>query len=524
MALIGIKTFGDGVEVTGLSASGTTDDLGTWNVGINIATLLNNAGYTLPTGTTAICVRMTNMSTSAARWGGIRPYGKTSAPVFIDQISGNEDNITVAVINTANNLMDFYTESIGESDRTRFIISHALVGYVAFDPDAGLPSQGTTANALVTRTITEAPANSTVLCRFITSGQWCPTTETTLPTNNITGFHYIKLDGSQQVKLKTTGTLYIHGYWPDGVATWEPWLASFVTPTADSTWRASTFIKSGKIGAFGFVDKSSTSIRMDSRAKGSTRAIAPTSGMSSRTNTFFTNLDSNGESEYWYETGGTGNFYYLASFDEYTGGSASVITPTNITPGETFTVIPTGFSGALTSLTATDAQGNTLTLSVTSNQATMPALSAGVANLLFGDVTIECTDGTDTASDTSSYIADTGYSYIDVGTPLIDGHSIASGLADDGITVAALDQIYYPTAYATSVASNTTIESNLLDDYVTLYYIVGTDHNGLTGGMVYQVDYYFDTYGGGSVVINNTTNTKLTSVGLTSSGLTSSGL
>lgn len=464
MAITGIKSYPEGVLVTGLTASGTTDGVGTWNSNVNIETILNTASLSLPDNAVAVVIRMTNLSSSSSRWGGVRTNGATTALVQRSMIAGNEDNFIPLRLNPANNsLADFYAQAVTGSDRVEFRIHQAWVGATLLDIDqvGGLPTQTTTANALVTRTISEVPANSTVIVKTDSgSFKWCPTSSSTVQTNGLTGFHMIKVDGSQQVKLQMSVTLRIFGYWLDGDVEWEPWLSAPLTPTFDSAWHDSSFIKSGKIAVYGYHDDATTTSRHDARAKGSTRAVIPATGMSGIYNSFMSTLDSNGESQYWVETAGVGNLYYHATFNEFTGAATSLIVPDPIQPNTTVTLTPENFDGALTSATLTDALGNVITRSVTSNDITIPAIAETSDTIQFGIITVAATDGVGTASDTTNYTPSTGYAVTTVSSPVDDGYSLYSLLFDEGKTVVNGDQFYYPTAYSTTIAPSTIVTTN----------------------------------------------------------------
>src|SRR3990172_7235415 len=92
--------------ITGLSASGTTDDLGTWNEDIDLDSFV-----TVPGGATGVILNISNTN-SSTRWLGVRRPGDTT-DIFLQDIA-RDLRWQICPLG-AGNTIDLYTENASDT-------------------------------------------------------------------------------------------------------------------------------------------------------------------------------------------------------------------------------------------------------------------------------------------------------------------------------------------------------------------------------------------------------------------------
>lgn len=176
----------------------------------------------------------------------------------------------------------------------------------------------------------------------------------------------------------------------------------------------------------------------------------------------------------------------------FSTGPAVTLDAANYQYGDTLTGTYTDFAGAITSGTATDSNGNEYTLSVTDNldgtwSAPLPEFAGGLDALLFGTITVELTDGTDTADDTFTLdVPDT----IDNWQNLTDTAGAPPWFTDLlTVPLAINDQLLSDNSRAT-IGADASITISNGDYYTQSFYVVSYD-----SGSVTQLDITFNESG-----------------------------
>ena len=189
-------------RITGLAASGTTDDLGSWNEDVDLDSFV-----TVPSGATAVILTLVNDS-SSSRFMGVRTPAKTTAVYHLDQTGDTQREFFVPL--GAGNTIDIYCEEVATSYFV--ILGFTSDAWTFFDIDATLPVMPTTGGTLQTITApAEIPSGvETILMHGFDNADWMPVGESTLLVGGaITAPALLKLDGSKQVQADWNGTLLL---------------------------------------------------------------------------------------------------------------------------------------------------------------------------------------------------------------------------------------------------------------------------------------------------------------------------
>lgn len=301
-------------RITGLSNSGTTDNLGTWNEDVDLDSFV-----TVPAGVTAVILMVAN-DASSPRWQGVRTPGKTASPYFVDAIIDSQRYSIVPL--GAGNTIDLYAEA---ATTTFFVILGFMsADWTFFDIDATLPQLPSTTGTQTVSGPSEVPAGATLLMLgFIYD--WMPVGESVLldaSDTNALSPQLIKLDGSKQVQLNAAAASNIYGYTTTGV-TWTTWLSSAESITADGT--AYTGTSSNAAAEFAFISWSgwSTGQGFATRAQGD--SVVPMVSVNSPGNGHFPQLNVSGQYQYQAETGFTGTVYVVAWLTEPAASSGGLL-------------------------------------------------------------------------------------------------------------------------------------------------------------------------------------------------------
>lgn len=334
---MGVKSY-DNVLITGLSSSGTTDDLGAWNEDVALSSFV-----TLPSGATGVILRI-DQTFGGNRWVGVRTPGKTTA-AYLNDISQSQGWYVVCQLG-AGGTIDLYCETAANANFYIVAITDAAWSFTDIDSPVTL----STTSTMTTFTLSGAPEGTiaaAIKAEFALS--WRPYGSSAGNYGGI-GTCVGQVDSSKRIDLRTSTstTVRVVAYITSGVN--FPTFASVSeTWTADSTWRTSTMTNAGK----SLVNLKRGAIAEDGiggslRRTGS--AFNPNLNYSTLHEWQFTSLDSSGQFDYWLETGMTDTLHYLmASFDEPASGTALSITsvsPSNIDSGETVTIVGTGFGAS----------------------------------------------------------------------------------------------------------------------------------------------------------------------------------
>lgn len=379
---MGIKAY-DHQAITGLSNSGTDNNIGAWNVGFNIGAQLVD----LPVGCPGLLIKTIN-TISSNRWAGIRINGEAS-PEFLVDMGASQGRVDFIKLKPGD-IVDFYRESAEIEFRVLFALDST---WTLFDV-ASRPSLASSGGSFTTRTISECPENSTVITG---AHRWRPIGEATNITNAPSGQQLIKLNGSKQYTAATTTTIPIIGY-TTGTVNWRPWLADTLTYTADSTWRAASNEYADNRGAHLLSDKTGTALEFDFRSRGSAYASAAGNGPDEN---YFTDLNSLGQFDYLAETTLTAPVYIMATIPDAEIVEISISEIDQAITGEQSTAnFNAAFSATSFSITGDGITKNSAASIVDADTASflMPQWVDLETCVAIGAVTITATDGTETTA------------------------------------------------------------------------------------------------------------------------------
>lgn len=327
--LMGVKAY-DNQLITGVSASGTTDQSGAWSSGVQLS--LQLTAY--PSGATGALIATRNNSTSP-RWAGIRTTGKTNEEFLSDLPGRQETRFDFVPFQPGQSSIDLYAENAADIEFR--VIALCDPTWVFFDRDAGLPVVASTSNSWASRTLSACPADSAA----ITQGElWRPSGESGGLVNRPSGQQLVKLDASQAADFKSNVDTPIRGYCTDPLL-WNGWLAVTETYTADSTWRAASLSYSGKALLYLVVDKSGSSYGYDFRMRDS--AYQPSLSGNSSLEIFYTGLNTAGEWDYGVESGVPSPvppLYAMAAIGPFIPNSSPIVV--HGSPGHLATITVTG--------------------------------------------------------------------------------------------------------------------------------------------------------------------------------------
>ena len=417
----------DHVAITGLAASGTVDGIGTWNTSVDLDTFT-----TVPAGATAAIIDVYNTS-SSQRWAGVRTPGKTAAVLLEDKAS--DDHGPVVVPLGAGNTVDFYAENT--TTVKFFIVGFLGSEWTWFDIDGTPETITSTSSAWADRTVSGVASGTTSIC-IDGLFKWRPFGETTDVGVYVDNYQLVKLDGSKRVSFNSSADRTVRGYAASGV-TWNAWLGTTLSYTADSTWRLSAVSSAGKALAIIAVGKSVGSSSLSFRQKGST---FDTRDANTFPEAHFAPLDAGGEFEYNIETGTTGTAYVHAWLDAATAGPTitDVNTDEALSPGETATITGTGFGATQ------GAGGVKLTQEAGALESALTGITWGgdtsiTGTVALGGLSYGATTSlvvTDNAAATGSiavtFVPATGYSYVTLsgypGTGYVIGEDASPAVVD----------------------------------------------------------------------------------------------
>jgi hypothetical protein len=467
---MGIKAY-DHQAITGLSNSGTTDNLGAWNVGFDVGAQLVD----IPVGCPGLLIKTIN-TVSSNRWAGIRINGEASPEFLVDMgaSQGRADFIKLK----PGDIVDFYRESAEIEFRVLFALDST---WTLFDV-ASRPSLASSGGSFTTRTISECPENSTVITG---AHRWRPIGEATNITNAPSGQQIIKLDGSKQYTAATTTTIPVIGY-TTGTVNWRPWLADTLTYTADSTWRAASNEYADNRGAHLLSDKTGTALEFDFRSRGSAYASAAGNGPDEN---YFTDLNSLGQFDYLAESTLTAPVYIMATIPDVEVNAVTITSIDQFIAGEPFEItFSAPFSATSISATGGDV---TVVIPVSGGAGIAPMWTATEECLKFGNVTITATDGVDTTDGfVQAYSIFDGYTAVELSSVSLTNYRAGTS---PSLKVSSL--VAYPPAITIDpdggVDSGSTPGTYLIydrdpDDFIcrtyTLNYLVepSSDDRGLT--------------------------------------------
>jgi hypothetical protein len=250
--------------ITGLSASGTTDDIGTWNEDVDLDSFV-----TVPPGATGVILWPQNTS-SSANWLGVRVPG-TTTPLLLADCTREIRSIICPL--GAGNTIDIYTETPASTPIQ--ILGFTGAETVFFDADA-LPTITSTGNVDLDRDMSASIPGGAVAAIFNDfAGRWRPTGASGAYTNVINGTAIVPLDGSRVANFRTAQANSILGYMTGGIEFIDADVPAAESATNDDTWRA--YPASNAAASFVFVvaDKASTTNSAALRAAGDSGLTFP---------------------------------------------------------------------------------------------------------------------------------------------------------------------------------------------------------------------------------------------------------
>lgn len=322
---MGVKIY-DQVEITGLSNSGTTDNLGTWNTGVSLSSYV-----TLPTGASGVLLLVNNGTNAGSRWLGVRATGKTNTMSFANYVAQIYAHVWCPL--NGSGQIDLYCQDA--STAKFYILAVTDNSWVWNDVDA-LPTV-TSGTSYTTRTLSVNSATTGVLLRGSSvSWAWRPVGQSsTLLT--ATGTELVKIDNNYQFQniSSSNSSQEILAEIKGGITVNTTWPPTEETPTADGTWRDSTLsIPAGKALAVLRKTFSETSIYWKWRKNGGTfnPPISQLSGVSGIRH--YAPVDSSGNFEYNVETSASGNQMITLWLDDI--ASATGLTITSVTPTDVY--------------------------------------------------------------------------------------------------------------------------------------------------------------------------------------------
>lgn len=312
-------------QITGLSASGTTDALGSWNTSVDLGTFV-----TVPSGATAVVLSIENAYTQA-RYTGVRTSGKTTALCIDDQPINSLWTVIVPL--GAGNTIDIYTEDVTAGRVQFYVTGFCSSAWTFYDIDNTLPYLPITTNnntgitAAAAPNNTSIPANATIAVIDF-QRQWKPVGEastvnagsTTASTPNVA---FLKVDASSQVYINSTVNKSVIGFVSTGV-NWASWLGSAELTDAGMTkgaWTTGPSTFSGK--SFAYIQPSTLDGTHGFAVRGQGESAPSLSPTNAAAWGMLAPLIS-GRYEYFAESAVTHNSYYAAAtFDEATVASTN---------------------------------------------------------------------------------------------------------------------------------------------------------------------------------------------------------
>lgn len=326
---MGVRSF-DHVEITGLTASGTTDNAGAWNTSVDLGSYA-----TIPSGATGAIFSI-NVPTNQ-RWFGLRKPGAANPETLVD-VQQQQGRVAFCPLG-AGNTIDIYIENTTD-------VKVYLVAVVDWDIRSADETRETFAatNAWTNYTLASAPAG-TIGCvvnsqNSLTTG-WRPFGNTSVfPTQSI-GRMVVPVDGSFRFSARSASadTLEVVAYITSGV-TWPTVDSVSESFTADSTWRTSAMTAAGR--QLVQIRRPSGTDSAGGQFRKSGSSYNPNSTVSTFIEWPFVPVGSDGKFQYWLETGATQNTFYLtAYFDDFASGVRRIRPATMIT-AQPATVAGTG--------------------------------------------------------------------------------------------------------------------------------------------------------------------------------------
>lgn len=311
---MGIRTY-DSVQITGLSASGTTDSSGSWNTSVDLDSFV-----TVPSGATGV-VLLLNNGNSSPRWCGVRTPGKTTAQILKDMTASERGTTVFCQLGTGNTI-DLYCENATDVTFRIVGVTDYRWNYLDIDSPTTISSTGST---WASRTLSVTSGSIAAVVDM--AGLWRPSGETTSIGSNstATGHTLVKLNGSLQAEFNTGNNRRIIAEISGGI-NWNSWLAVNETPTFNSTWNTSGLSSSGKTAAIIQNSKTGTAVAYGFRRTGS--SLTASAG-SSPDEFFVAPLNGSGQFDVWAETGGSGETNYVHAWtNDFADNAPTLSSPT----------------------------------------------------------------------------------------------------------------------------------------------------------------------------------------------------
>ena len=390
MSIIGISH----TEITGLAVSGTTDDLGSWNIGVDLAP------YGVPVSATGAFIIIAHTSTSS-RWAGLRDNTK-STPHVLGDYNGRYSYLQF--VSVSNGLVDIYTEGLLKF----FVVGYTDSDFVAFDIDTALPAQAHVSGIeQIVTADTSVPLSATVLVSRGAATFAPIQAGGALSRSSFSGsIHLVVLDESNGFYSSNSISTPLLGYDTSPATA----LAGDSVPiVADSSWRPVPTTYPNASMVFAMVEGGDdAAISQTLRASGSSYTDPSESGpakSSTSDGVVVSAVGTNGGLEYFAETGAIAPKITIYGFSGALPPGPSIALSTDLQPGASFTLNYSNYDAIPVSpVTITDSNNNSITVPVTINDSvngttgkhegtatgTMPALpsSGSIAGLKFGTVNV----------------------------------------------------------------------------------------------------------------------------------------
>lgn len=270
-------------EITGLVASGTDDDSGTWNPPKSLDA---------PIGATGVFLWCVNTNPSN-QWFGVRQTGKTTPHLFMDY-NGQVSRLVVMPLG-AGGTLDFYTEN-PVSVRV-FVMGYATAKWHFYDIDEATPLIASTGSSWATRAVPEGIPG----CVALITGPiaWRPVGSSATPPLSASPFNLIPVS-DEQISINAGTGVKVYGYCADGIE----WVFGAEIPiTADGAWRKSSVIGAGKLAALIGAGIGSAADHVSVRpAESAFNTVSSNSGVvTGMRQTLFASLSESGEFDYFVE-------------------------------------------------------------------------------------------------------------------------------------------------------------------------------------------------------------------------------
>lgn len=331
---MGVRSY-DNVQITGLSDSGTADNLGAWNTSVDLDTFV-----TIPAGATGVILRIDNTGGSP-RWAGVRTPGKTNAEYL------NDTSVQISIVIIAKlgpgNTIDLYQE-LGTS--VKFYILGVTDSRWTFTDIDTRSVLDITAASFASYTLSPPAGQSIVVLNGngSTCG-WRPYGSASSISASI-GTMVGQLDGSNRIDLRagnTTSDMSYIAWVSGGVNFMSPFDGTAEEVTADSAWHTSSYAAPGKSMALlkKFASAEDT-IAASFRKAGSSFNVTATG--SSFYEWLWVPLNESGQFDYWVETGLVDTTYnVMATFDDFQSvGGPRRIRPATMLAAQAATVAGSG--------------------------------------------------------------------------------------------------------------------------------------------------------------------------------------